>query len=171
MRAFTFLATNEAESARLGAALAQCVGPGSVIALEGPLGAGKTRLVQAWGTALGIDPREISSPTFVLCHEYQGRLPLYHFDAYRAKSAAEFWDLGIDDYYRAGGLVIIEWASRVAECLPTERLDVAIEIDGEHARRFQFAAHGAAHEQSLAKLADAIQVASPAAYHEGLRST
>lgn len=171
MRAFTFLATNEAESARLGAALAQCVGPGSVIALEGPLGAGKTRLVQAWGAGLGIDPREISSPTFVLCHEYQGRLPVYHFDAYRTKSAAEFWDLGIDDYYRAGGLVIIEWSSRVAECLPAERLDVAIEIAGEHARRFQFTAYGAPAESNLDKLVQIMQVVSPAAYHEGLRST
>lgn len=153
MNRFEFLAADESETARLGAALAGCVAPGGVVTLEGPLGAGKTRLVQAWGAALGIDPKEISSPTFVLCHEYHGRLDVYHFDAYRAKNAAEFWDLGIDEYYRAGGVVIIEWANRVAECLPDERLDVEIEIAGEHERRFLFAARGAEAKASLIQLA------------------
>jgi tRNA threonylcarbamoyladenosine biosynthesis protein TsaE len=152
MHSFEYLANDEAATVRLGEALAKCVLPGAVVTLEGPLGAGKTRLVQAWGTALGVDPRDIASPTFVLCHEYHGRLDLYHFDAYRAKNAAEFWDLGIDDYYRAGGIVLIEWASRVAECLPDERLDLEIQVIGENSRRFQFIARGDAAECCLDRL-------------------
>jgi tRNA threonylcarbamoyladenosine biosynthesis protein TsaE len=157
MSAFQFSAKSEADTARLGAALAEFVTAGGVVTLEGPLGAGKTRLVQAWGEALGVDSRAISSPTFVLCHEYHGRLTIYHFDAYRAKNAAEFWDLGIDEYYRAGGVVLIEWASRVAECLPEDRLEIAIEITGEASRQFTFTPHGAAAQASVNSLALLIE--------------
>src|SRR5262245_15868376 len=79
----------------LGYALAQCLFPGAVIALVGPLGAGKTSLVRAIAVGLGVvDPRQVNSPTFVLIQEYEGRLPIYHFDAYRLKSEGEFADLG-----------------------------------------------------------------------------
>ena len=79
---------SEDETTRLGRAIAELVEPGVVIGLVGPLGAGKTRLVRAIAEALGVDPAAISSPTFVLIHEYEGRLPIYHFDAYRLKESA-----------------------------------------------------------------------------------
>lgn len=157
MQTLQFSAASEADTLRLGAALAEDVAPGSVVTLEGPLGAGKTRLVQAWATALGVDPRDVASPTFVLCHEYHGRLDLYHLDAYRAKSAAEFWDLGIDDYYRAGGVVLIEWASRVAECLPKERLEIRIEVIGQDARKFQLVALGTEYDRVLSSVAERLR--------------
>ncbi len=153
MTSLTFTSQSENDTARLGAALAECVPAGSVVALEGPLGAGKTRLVQAWAAALGIDPRDVSSPTFVLCHEHHGRLNLYHFDAYRAKGAAEFWDLGIDEYFQAGGVVVIEWASRVAECLPEARWGITIEVTGLEERRFSIASRGPAADREIARLA------------------
>ncbi len=153
MTLITFTSQCEADTARLGAALAECLPAGSVVALEGPLGAGKTRLVQAWAVALGIDPRDVSSPTFVLCHEHHGRLDLYHFDAYRAQGAAEFWDLGIDEYFQAGGVVVIEWASRVAECLPEARWEIAIEVTGLEERRFSIASLGHAAAREIAQLA------------------
>ncbi|HEV3121288.1 MAG TPA: tRNA (adenosine(37)-N6)-threonylcarbamoyltransferase complex ATPase subunit type 1 TsaE, partial [Isosphaeraceae bacterium] len=81
---------SEQETDALGRALAEIVEPGTVIGLFGPLGAGKTRLARALAEALGVDPRAISSPTFVLIHEYEGRLPVYHFDAYRLVDTAEF---------------------------------------------------------------------------------
>jgi tRNA threonylcarbamoyladenosine biosynthesis protein TsaE len=152
MPSITLTSHGEQDTDRLGAALAARLPAGSVVALEGSLGAGKTRLVQGWAAALGIDPKEVSSPTFVLCHEHHGRLDLYHFDAYRAKGPAEFWDLGIDEYYDAGGIVVIEWASRVAECLPASRWEIAIEIVGPDERRIQITTVGFVDGGALARL-------------------
>ena len=77
---------SEEETERLGQALAEVCEPGCVIGLIGPLGAGKTRLVRAIAESLGVDPGAIASPTFVLIHEYEGRIPVYHFDVYRLES-------------------------------------------------------------------------------------
>src|SRR5947208_10713503 len=98
---------------RLGAALF----PSAVVALVGPLGAGKTHLVRAVAEGLGIaDSRAVSSPTFVLIQEYDARLPIYHFDAYRLRGAAEFFDLGAHEYFEGKGVCLVEWADRVEPC-------------------------------------------------------
>src|SRR5690606_23587720 len=81
--ALTIGVDSEAETARVGRAIAEAVGPGVVLAMVGPLGAGKTRVARAIAEAMGVDPGAIASPTFVLIHEYEGRLPVYHFDTYR----------------------------------------------------------------------------------------
>ncbi len=104
---------SENDTARLGQALAGLVEPGVVIGLIGPLGAGKTRLVPPIAEALEVDPGAISSPTFVLIHEYQGRLPVYHFDTYRLPSAAAFEELGVAEYWDRSGVCLVEWADRV----------------------------------------------------------
>src|SRR5262245_6464631 len=109
---------SETETDRLGRVLAEIVGPGTVIGLVGPLGAGKTRLVRALGEALGVDPGAIASPTFVLIHEYAGRRPVYHFDTYRLGGPDEFDALGAADYWDADGVCLVEWADRVADRLP-----------------------------------------------------
>src|SRR5271167_1039109 len=97
----TDLAATEAFGRRLGALLF----PGAVVALVGPLGAGKTHLVRAIAEGLAIaDSRAVSSPTFVLIQEYDARLPIYHFDAYRLRGPAEFVDLGVHEYFAAGGV-------------------------------------------------------------------
>jgi tRNA threonylcarbamoyladenosine biosynthesis protein TsaE len=109
--------------------------PGDVVALIGPLGAGKTHLVRAIAEGLGIpDSRVVSSPTFTLIHEYKGRLPIFHFDVYRLKSPAEFLDLGVAEYFDAGGVCLIEWADRVLEYLPANRIAITLEITGETSR-------------------------------------
>src|SRR5262245_36383951 len=87
--------SSEQETERLGHALADVAGPGVVIGLIGPLGAGKTRLVRAIAERLGVDSAEIVSPTFVLINEYHGTFPVYHFDVYRLESAQAFEDLGV----------------------------------------------------------------------------
>jgi tRNA threonylcarbamoyladenosine biosynthesis protein TsaE len=123
--------SSEADTGRLGAALAGIVGPSAVIGLVGPLGAGKTRLSRAIAEGLGVDPGAISSPTFVLIHEYEGRLPVFHFDAYRLESLRAFEELGVSDYWRAGGVCLVEWADRVRELLPADAWWITIEPMGE----------------------------------------
>ncbi len=126
---------SEADTERLGRALAGVVRPGVVIGLVGTLGAGKTRLARALAEGLGVDPGAISSPTFVLIHEYEGRIPVYHFDTYRLDSPDDFDALGASDYWAAGdGLCLIEWADRVADRLPAGTWWVRIDLDGPEGR-------------------------------------
>jgi tRNA threonylcarbamoyladenosine biosynthesis protein TsaE len=128
---------SEAETDRLGRALALTVAPGTVIGLIGPLGAGKTRLVRAIAEALGVDPGAIASPTFVLIHEYSGHMPIYHFDTYRLTQIDQFDALGPDDYFQGDGLCLVEWADRVADCLPPSTWMVRLEPTGPTHRRVE----------------------------------
>ena len=130
-------AEDEAETERLGRALAAVVAPGTVLGLVGPLGAGKTRLVRALAEALGVDPGAIASPTFVLIHEYDGDLPLYHFDAYRLPGPDDFDALGAADYLGGDGVCLVEWADLVADRLPADAWMIRIEPTGPEARRFR----------------------------------
>src|SRR5688572_1112199 len=119
----TLTAHSERDTERLGAALANVLPPGTVVGLIGTLGAGKTRLVQAVATALGMPPGSVTSPTFVLVNEYRGgRMPVFHFDTYRLKDEDEFLALGPDEYFESNGLTFVEWADRVADLLPRERV-------------------------------------------------
>ena len=104
--------------------VAQLLPEGTVVAMYGTLGAGKTRLVQAMAEALGIDRRQVVSPTFVLIQEYHGQKTIYHIDAYRLRGEEEFLALGPDEYFESPGLALVEWADRVSACLPRERIDV-----------------------------------------------
>lgn len=134
----TYTSQSEADTDRIGAELAAALKPGTVVALIGPLGAGKTRLVQAIAAALGVPRDAVTSPTFVLVNEYrQGRLPIFHFDAYRLKDLDEFLELGPEEYFDANGLTFIEWADRVAEALPRERVEIQISIEPVDARRIE----------------------------------
>ena len=111
---------SEADTEVLGQALAKSLRPGDVVGLVGTLGVGKTRLSRAIAEALGVDAGAISSPTFVLIHEYEGAtFPIYHFDAYRLEGPSAFDALGASDYWDEGmGLCLIEWANLVADRLP-----------------------------------------------------
>ncbi len=145
----TIAVTSEEDTARIGQALAELVESGIVIGLVGPLGAGKTRLVRGIAEALGVDPGAISSPTFVLIHEYAGRLPVYHFDVYRLKTPEAFEDLGAADYWDGAGVCLIEWADRVRDLLPEDCWLITMELTGatsrtvriELPRSFQWVAH------------------------------
>lgn len=137
MPAFTFTAHSEADTERLGRALATTLPDGTTIALIGTLGAGKTRLVQAVAQACAIPVGEVVSPTFTLCHEYRGERTIYHFDAYRLKDDDEFLELGPDEYFDAPALTFVEWGDRVIDCLPRQRLEIHIRVTGETSREFQ----------------------------------
>src|SRR5689334_11332455 len=123
--------------------LAGLLFPGAVVALVGPLGAGKTHLVRAVAEGLGIpDSRVVNSPTFVLIQEYQAQLPIYHFDAYRLRTEGEFADLGADEYFEGSGVCLDEWADRVPTCLPRHHLRVTLEVTGPTSRRATVEAFG-----------------------------
>jgi len=143
---------SESETDRLGALLADVLESGTVVALVGNLGAGKTRLVRAVAIAAGVDPREINSPTFVLVHEYEGRWPIYHFDTYRLQNPDEFLDLGAQDYFASGGICFVEWADRVPQTLPVDHLRIEIETIGETERKFRITAGGAATQRVLDRM-------------------
>ena len=136
MKKFVFAASSEVETERLGVALADALPPGTVVGLTGTLGAGKTRLVQAFAAAHGVPREEATSPTFVLVNEYRGRLPIYHFDAYRLRDDDEFLELGPEEYFEGNGVTFVEWADRVERCMPAERIEVVCEAVGEISRRF-----------------------------------
>ena len=125
------------EMEALGGAAAALAMPGSVIALVGSLGAGKTHWTKGFVAALGSDA-EVTSPTFGLVHEYPGgRLQVYHFDFYRLDSADELVALGWDEYIEAGGVIIAEWGDKFPELLPPDAiwLHFSIELDGSRTIR------------------------------------
>jgi tRNA threonylcarbamoyladenosine biosynthesis protein TsaE len=147
-----FAANDETATATLGQALAEILPPGTTVALRGTLGAGKTRLVQAIAEGLGVDRREVVSPTFVLIQEYHGRRMIYHIDAYRLHDNDEFQQLGPDEYFENDGLVLIEWADRIEGSLPRDFIDIHIEVTGEESRRFELRAVGSRYEEVLRRL-------------------
>jgi tRNA threonylcarbamoyladenosine biosynthesis protein TsaE len=135
-------ARTPADSDALGAAFAAACEPGLVVGLVGMLGAGKTAFVRAVAAGLGVPTEAVGSPTFVLIREYEGRLPVFHFDTYRLRDADEFLDLGAAELFDAGGVCLIEWADRVADVLPADTLWVRIEVTAPESRRFEFRASG-----------------------------
>lgn len=128
MNARVFLSKSPAQTDQLARLLAEEVRPGTVIALEGPLGAGKTRFTQALAERLGVDRRDVSSPTFTLVHEYNASIPIYHFDLYRLTHVSQFDSLGPGEYWTRGdGVCLIEWAERADDRLPGDRWRIAFE--------------------------------------------
>ena len=125
---------SEDETTEVARTLATTLTPGTVLLLSGQLGAGKTAFVRGLAAGLGIDPEDVSSPTFTLVHEYRGgRLPLYHADLYRLeKTAAE--DLGLEEKRVLDGVLAIEWPDRLTHDLPGA-LTISIEIIDETTRR------------------------------------
>jgi len=152
MTKWTYRAADEAATAKLGLALADVLSAGSVVALNGPLGAGKTRLVQSLAAGLGADRQDVVSPTFVVIHEYPTKTPIYHFDVYRIQDDDEFLELGPDEYFESDGITLIEWAERVENCLPSERMDIVIQIENATERSFELSAHGSSYESILTAL-------------------
>ncbi len=145
-------AADEVATRRLGAALAAALTTADVIALNGPLGTGKTRLVQAVARALGCDNQLVNSPTFVLIHEYDGKIPLYHVDAYRLRDSEEFLDIGGDEVLNGERACLIEWADRVADLLPRDHLRIDGMAVTEIARRWTLTANGPRSQALLEKI-------------------
>lgn len=124
------------ETAAAAAEFAETLNGGEVIAMYGDLGAGKTAFVQGLARGLGID-RHITSPTFTIVNEYEGRLPLYHFDVYRIADPDEMYEIGYDEYITNGGVCIIEWAELIEELLPEDCIRIEILKDDEKGDDFR----------------------------------
>ena len=118
--------------------------PNMVICLRGDLGSGKTIFTKGIANALGI-AETITSPTFNIIKEYEGELPLYHMDVYRLNGKVD--DLGLEEYYKKGGVVVIEWADMIEDYLPEERLDIKIKAIDEDVRVFIIRPYGQQYEE------------------------
>lgn len=137
-----FESNSLAETRAFGQRLAGVLQSGDVVALIGNLGAGKTHLVQAIAEGLGVEQEQVHSPTFVLIQEYPGRIPICHIDAYRLRDIDEFLELGADELLGSDHVCLIEWADRVADVLPPDRLTLHIETTGISSRRMEITSSG-----------------------------
>ena len=128
-----FYSDSPAQTEALGFAFGQKLTAGTVIAYEGDLGAGKTAFTR--GLAKGLGAKDaVTSPTYTIVNEYLGgRLPLFHFDMYRLRSADDLWDIGWDDYLDRGGVCAVEWSENVREALENP-ITIRIEKTGDESR-------------------------------------
>ena len=126
----TYLLHDLAETQMWGRMLGASLQAGDVIAMIGDLGAGKTTLTQAIARGMQI-AEPVTSPTFALAQEYLGRVPLFHFDPYRLDSAEAFAEIGFDEYFERGGVIVVEWADKIAPLLPEERLTLTLTLPQE----------------------------------------
>ena len=149
----TVVTRSPEETIALGRRLGARLAAGHVVALIGPLGSGKTTLTKGLAQGLGVeDARWVTSPTFVLVHEYEGRVPVYHLDAYRLSGPADAEALGSDELLYGSGVAIVEWADRILPALPADRLELHLELGDGCERRLTFAPRGPRHERIVAGL-------------------
>ena len=137
----------------IGSRLGTAAQPNDVIALTGPLGAGKTQLAKGIAAGLQVnDTRVVNSPTFVLVNEYAGRLHMYHVDAYRLAGPVELAALGFEDMCVTGGLVVVEWADKIQDLLPADSLSIELTAAGENSRQLRLTPGGPHSKQLLTEL-------------------
>ena len=134
----TFISNNPAETEAVARRLAEDAGVGSVLALQGELGSGKTLFTKGFVAGMGSNVA-VSSPTFTIVHEYRdGRLPVYHFDFFRVENRQSLARLGLDDYFFGDGVSVIEWADRFPEFIPEQARWILFEIRSENQRAITF---------------------------------
>lgn len=131
----SLISTSPEETMEIGQALSKPLRPGDLLNLNGTLGAGKTLLVKGIGWGLGLDPEVVTSPTFAIINEYDGSIPLYHFDLYRLESDLDLEQVGYEDYFYGSGVTVVEWGQLFEHYLPQERLDISLENLGPEKRK------------------------------------
>ena len=141
----TIYCQTEQETQVLGGRLVRLLPVPSFVALFGDLGAGKTALVRGMGAEAGTS--EVRSPTFTIVHEYETNPKLIHFDAYRLADAEELFAIGFEEYLSQNAVIVLEWAERVPEALPRERLELHLSGSGEEQREIRLIPYGAAYER------------------------
>jgi tRNA threonylcarbamoyladenosine biosynthesis protein TsaE len=133
-----YISNSEAETSRIGSELASALEPGTVVAMYGDLGAGKTAFVRGMAQGLELDAR-VSSPTFTIVNEYLGRIPLFHFDMYRLADADELFEIGWEDYIQRGGICAVEWSENVEDAFYKDTIRVYIDKLGDTTRKIRIA--------------------------------
>lgn len=130
---------SEEETRLAGEALAATLSPGDVVLLRGELGMGKTVFARGLAAGLGVDPKEVRSPSFTLVNPYHGRLPVYHIDLYRIDSPGDLDELGLEEILGGAGVAVIEWSERLGPYRPQACIEVRIEDRGASRRRITVA--------------------------------
>lgn len=143
------------ETESIGAVIGRMLQPGQVVLLYGDLGAGKTQLARGMARGLGVDG-PVTSPTFTLINEYQGRIPFYHSDLFRLSDPGQLVDLGLDDYLYGEGATVVEWPERLGALRPGEYLAVTLQPTPT-GRQLALSATGAGYEELLARVAEALE--------------
>ena len=133
-----YLSKSAIETIETGKRLGRILNAGDVVALSGPLGSGKTWFTKGIGLGFGVDPDEvISSPSFSIVNEYEGRCLMYHMDLYRLDSPSDIMSIGLDDYFHDRSVVVVEWAERYPEILSSGCINVKMEILGNNERSIE----------------------------------
>ena len=140
----TMVCKTEQETEELGRRLVRLLPVPSFVALYGDLGAGKTALVRGMGAALSTG--EVRSPTFTIVHEYETNPRLIHFDAYRLADADELNAIGFEEYLTQNAILVLEWAERVVEALPSQRLEIRLFGSGDDPRTLELIPIGECYE-------------------------
>ena len=142
---------NLKDTEHIGKIISNCLEKGTVICLDGDLGVGKTSLTQFIAREFGID-EYITSPTFTIIKEYQGRLPFYHMDVYRIDSEDDMYDLGYDEYIYSEGVTIIEWSHKIEGILPEDRINIEIQRLNDQSRLMIIDGKGSTYEKLIEEL-------------------
>ncbi len=154
---FSVRTTSVDDTRKVAAAVARVLRPRDLVVLSGEMGAGKTAFTQGLAAELGV-VGPVTSPTFTLVHNYEGRIPLHHVDIYRLERLAEVADLGLSELLDGDGAVIIEWGDVIDEVLPTEGLDVTLDVGpGPDDRRITFESRGGSWTVRLTSLERAME--------------
>lgn len=153
---FEWLSRSVEETQAFGERLGTVLAAGDIVGLIGELGSGKTTLIQGLAKGLGIDPRQVKSPTFVLAREYAGRVPVTHLDGYRLEGESSVVWLDLEWMFSPRKITVLEWADRFAGCLPDDWLGIELSHKTTHQRVIRVRAHG---PTSAARL-DAVQAAA-----------
>ena len=126
-----FVTNSPEETEKLGCRLGERLAPGAVVAFTGDLGAGKTAFTRGLARGLGCRGR-VTSPTFTIVNEYEGAIPLFHFDMYRLANSDDLFDIGWEDYLTRGGVCAVEWSEQVADALPEDAVTVTLARHPDH---------------------------------------
>ncbi len=145
------------ETIELGRMIGSLLKAGDVVSLIGQLGAGKTYMAKGIAEGLGVkDGKIVTSPSYVLINQYMGRLPIYHFDAYRLESPDEMYDIDCTEFFWGNGVSIIEWADKIMECLPDEFIKITIKIINQTTRDIQVSYKGEGYKDFLKVLKESV---------------
>lgn len=143
MKNKTIITNNAEETISFGREFSKILKANFVVALSGQLGSGKTTFVKGIAEGMGIDSRDVTSPSFTLIREYEGRkIDLFHCDLYRLENIQHIALLGLDDYTTQNGVLILEWAKKAGDLLPEEHICVEIKVKGKQKRSFKISTVG-----------------------------